>query len=128
MFSYISTISMGDLLIFYGIGIALLVFSVEAKLNIISEKSRQSDVRLARNAGFYMFIKTIFNWGFIYFLCGILLLISSTIPLSSKFRPFLFNISFLLSVTFTLYLTLVYLILVIKELVIEWFIARKYEL
>ena len=127
--SAISNISEGDLLIFYGLGVALLVFSIQIKITSISEGGKVIDYKIARHAGVYRFIKTVFNWGVIYFICGIFALISSVFPKeNTMYRPIFYNISFITALVFTIFLTIAYSYLVLWELFLDWRIARKYGL
>lgn len=127
--SYISSISIDNLLIFYGFGIILLIFSSQSKMTLLTQKDHIPESKLARCAGIYRFIKTIFNWGFIYFVSGVSIMIASIFPTSSIiFRPLFYNISFVLALITTLYLTLAYLILVIRELIMTWIYTREYDL
>ena len=127
--AYISTISIDNLLIFYAIGVALLVFAIQAKISLASRRDRNSQLLLARHAGIYRFIKTAFNWGVFYLISALLSLFSSMVPINSNFlRPLLYNISFILSLIVTLYLILSYFILVIIELLSNWMIARRFDL
>jgi hypothetical protein len=126
---YITKLSTGELLIFYGFGIALLVLSIQIKVTASKSVREDSDIRLARYAGIYNFVKTVFNWGVFYFISAVLILISSIFSNdSSFFKPLLHNISFILATSITIFFTFAYIILVIKELLLTWLDAREYGL
>ena len=126
---YYTNLSAEGLLTFCGFGIAILVFSVQSKLALITRSDHIRRDKLARCGGIYRFIKSIFNWGILYFVSGFAILFSSIFPESDKLlRPFLFNLSFFSATLATFVLTVLYIWLVLKEMLWDWFTAVEYDL
>ena len=127
--TFISTIPEQNLLIFYGFGITLLALAVQIKLNVVINKDKLHDIQLANHMGLYKFVKVIFNWSVSYFFCAIFLLISSLFSKDSLiFRPLFYNISVILSITATIFITLQYVFLVLFEMVSNWNTARHFDI
>ena len=126
---YITTLSSDNLLIFYGIGTTLLVLAIQFKITIMVKKKHNSEIKLARYRGLYKFIKTVFNWGIFYFLSAVFIFISSLFPKADVFwRPIFFNMSFVFASFATLFITLAYFVLVVKDLIYSMITAAMYEL
>lgn len=106
---YISTIPEQFLIIFLGFGLSVLAFSVQTKLNILFKTDKLIEIKLTSYGGIYNFVKNVCNWGVLYLVAAIFLLLSSVFPKNNlNWRPILYNISFVISLITTFYLTLLY--------------------
>jgi hypothetical protein len=125
----ISDIETGRLLIFLGFGIALLVFSLNSKLSITIDNGNSKNNAIQRYADVYRFIKTVFNWGILYFIASVFLLLSTVVYFSNDFwRPLFYNIGFIITVTCTTFLTTAYIKLVVFGLLQDMILASRYNL
>jgi hypothetical protein len=127
---YMSDLESGRLLIFLGFGITLLIFSLSSKMSISINNSNNKEYnRLQRYADVYRFIKTIFNWGILYFIAAIFILLSTLVSFSENFfRPILYNIGFFITLIWTIFLTLVYIRLVLFGLLQDMILGNRYNL
>ena len=110
----ITSLSHGELLIFYTLGGGLVAFGVQAKLTYIT--SGASDDRKMRNecASLYGFVQQINSLAGLYLIAGCLLLWSSWVDEGQNWRTFLFNVSFGIAVVVSWALFLIYLRMVIR--------------
>lgn len=122
---YISSIKIDSLLIFYTLGLTLLIFGSQLKINKTESKLSQQ----IKIAPIYNFSNFLYNCAFVYLVCGVIILVSSIFPDSSKIvKPLLYNFSFILALTLTMFITLSFIFIILIHLIKKWVISKIYNI
>ena len=122
--SRITTLSPESLLIFTSIGITVLTFSLKTRLEYRMSEELLDLRKASIISDIYYYVKELFEWGWLYILAALFILLSSAVSEYKYLNPLLLNMGFFSGTLITALILIKYVTTVLRVALNNFVLAR----